>query len=490
MRITPILSNTYANQVNNGNEATPASVESECRARCVNPAKARLVTMTSSQEFVLRTLEEQDIRYIRLWFTDMWGMLKSVVVVPAEIESAFAEGIGFDGSAIEGYSRVAEADTLARPDPSTFQLLPFEGDDGAGLTARMFCDITTPDGQPSWIDPRQILRFQTKKAEEQGFTFHVHPEVEFYLLKTIYTQGQRPEATDLGGFFDQAQNDMAPNFRREAMSALESMGISVEFSHHETAPGQQEIDLRHTDALTMSDNIMTLRYLVKQVALRNGVHASFMPKPFVEYAGSGLHSHLSLFEGEYNAFHDPDDEYYLSETAKRFIAGILHHAPEISAVTNQWVNSYKRVMFGAEAPTAATWGMSNRSALIRVPGYSPQKAKTRRIEVRSLDSACNPYLAYAVLLAAGLKGIEEGHELGEPAEEDIAALTRRERHALGYADLPQTLDQALRKMEKSELVANTLGEKVFEFFLRTKWAEMRDYQAQITPWELETNLPL
>lgn len=276
------------------------------------------------------------------------------------------------------------------------------------------CSATSPPptGSRAGSIHGKFFDSKRKKAEEQGFTFHVHPEVEFYLLKTIYTQGQRPEATDLGGFFDQAQNDMAPNFRREAMSALESMGISVEFSHHETAPGQQEIDLRHTDALTMSDNIMTLRYLVKQVALRNGVHASFMPKPFVEYAGSGLHSHLSLFEGEYNAFHDPDDEYYLSETAKRFIAGILHHAPEISAVTNQWVNSYKRVMFGAEAPTAATWGMSNRSALIRVPGYSPQKAKTRRIEVRSLDSACNPYLAYAVLLAAGLKGIEEGYELG------------------------------------------------------------------------------
>ncbi|MDY6049488.1 MAG: glutamine synthetase family protein [Corynebacterium sp.] len=444
--------------------------------------------MESAHEFVLRTLEEQDIRYIRLWFTDIWGYLKSVVVVPEEIEGAFETGIGFDGSSIEGYSRISEADTLARPDPSTFQLVPFDEYVGGGATARMFCDITTPEGKPSWVDPRQLLRRQMEKAEEQGFSFHVHPEVEFFLVNSVNTQGQPPEPTDYGGYFDQSTADQAPTFRREMMGALEQMGISVEFAHHEAAPGQQEIDLRHTDGLTMADNIMTLRYLVKQVAHRNGVDATFMPKPFAHYAGSGLHSHLSLFEGDYNAFHDPDDPNHLSATGKQFIAGILHHAGEISAVTNQWVNSYKRLMFGDEAPTAATWGVANRSALVRLPGYSVEKASSRRIEVRSLDSACNPYLAYAVLLAAGLKGIAEGYELVDPAEDDISSLTRRERRALGYVDLPRSLDQALRAMEASELVAETLGEHVFEFFLQTKWNEIRDYEAQVTPWELQQGL--
>ncbi|AKK06561.1 glutamine synthetase [Corynebacterium mustelae] len=444
--------------------------------------------MDSQQEYVLRTIEERDIRLVRLWFTDILGSLKSVAVAPAELESAFAEGIGFDGSAIEGFSRISESDTIAMPDPSTFQLLPVDGDDHPIQSARMFCDIMNPDGHASYSDPRQVLRRQVQIAADEGFSCMVSPEIEFYLVENLQTAGQAPKPTDNGGYFDQASYNIAPHFRRDAMFALEDMGIPVEFSHHETSPGQQEIDLRHADALTMADSIMTFRYLMKLIAQRNGVGATFMPKPFQQYAGSAMHTHMSLFEGDINAFHDPDDEFSLSRTAKQFVAGILTHANEISAITNQWTNSYKRILFGNEAPTAATWGVSNRSALVRVPTYRLAKEQSRRVEVRSPDSACNPYLALAVLLGAGLKGIREGYDIPEPAEDDIASLSRRERLALGYVDLPGSLDQALREMEKSEFVADILGEHVFEFFLRNKWREWHDYQQQITSWELLNNL--
>ncbi|MGP5659399.1 type I glutamate--ammonia ligase [Corynebacterium falsenii] len=444
--------------------------------------------MNRQQEFVLRTLEERDIRFVRLWFTDIQGFLKSVAVVPAELEGAFEEGIGFDGSAIEGFSRIAESDTIARPDPSTFQILPFSDSPDGHLSARMFCDIAMPDGEPSWADPRQVLRRQMNNAGTQGFTCYIHPEIEFFLIKSLDTDGYPPVPTDWGGYFDQAVTDEAPAFRAHAISSLERMGISVEFSHHEAAPGQQEIDLRFADALSMADNIMTFRYLIKQVARQNGVSATFMPKPFTEHPGSAMHTHISLFEGDENAFHDPDDELRLSKTAKSFIAGILEHAPEISAVTNQWVNSYKRIASGAEAPRAAAWGASNRSAMVRLPMYTQNKAASRRIEVRSPDSACNPYLAYSVLLAAGLKGVKENYELPAPAEDDVSHMTRRERRAAGFKDLPSDLADALRHMERSELVADALGEHVFEYFLRNKWREWYDYQGQITPWELRHNL--
>jgi glutamine synthetase len=449
-----------------------------------------MVPMSRQQEYVLRTLEERDIRFVRLWFTDVQGYLKSVAVAPAELEGAFAEGIGFDGSSIEGFSRVVESDTIAKPDPSTFQILPLDtaGGDNQVLTARMFCDIAMPDGEPSWADPRQVLRRQLNRAADEGFSCYVHPEIEFFLLKNGDGPDGRPVPADTGGYFDQAVTDAAPLFRQDAISALESMGISVEFSHHEAGPGQQEIDLRFADALSMADNVMSFRYMIKQVATRNNVRATFMPKPFDKYPGSAMHTHMSLFEGENNAFHDPDDQFYLSATAKSFIAGILEHAPEISAVTNQWVNSYKRLTSGAEAPTAATWGASNRSAMIRVPMYTVHKPSSRRVEIRTPDSGSNPYLTYAVLLAAGLKGIRDGYELHPPVEEDVAGMTRRERMAMGYKDLPTDLDLALREMEKSELVADALGEHVFEYFLRNKWQEWKSYQAQVTPWELAHNL--
>ncbi len=449
-----------------------------------------LAGMDRQKEFVLRTLEERDIRFVRLWFTDVLGYLKSVAIAPAELEGAFEEGIGFDGSAIEGFARVSEADMVARPDPSTFQVLPWASSKGHQHSARMFCDITMPDGSPSWADPRHVLRRQLNKAADAGFSCYVHPEIEFFLLKDQLKDGYEPTPADNGGFFDQAVHDAAPNFRRHAIDSLESMGISVEFSHHEGAPGQQEIDLRYADALSMADNVMTFRYLIKEVAIDEGVRATFMPKPFSQYPGSAMHTHMSLFEGENNAFADPDDPNNLSSTARSFIAGILEHAPEISAISNQWVNSYKRLIHGGEAPTAASWGRSNRSALVRVPMYTPNKSSSRRVEIRSPDSACNPYLTFAVLLAAGLRGIEKGYDLPPEAEDDVWSLTDAERRAMGFRTLPGTLDEALQAMERSELVAETLGEHVFDFFLRNKRREWADYRSQVTPWELKEYLSL
>lgn len=439
---------------------------------------------------MLRTLEERDIRFVRLWFTDVLGYLKSVAIAPAELEGAFDEGVGFDGSAIEGFARVFESDMVAHPDPSTFQLLPWTSDSGRQYSARMFCDITMPDGSPAWASSRHVLRRQLGKAAEMGFACYVHPEIEFFLLEPGPYDGSTPVPADDAGYFDQSIHGSAANFRRHAIDALESMGISVEYSHHENAPGQQEIDLRYADALSMADNVMTFRYLIKEIALKEGVRASFMPKPFREHAGSAMHTHLSLFEGEVNAFHSPDDPLQLSDTAKSFIAGILEHANEISAVTNQWVNSYKRLIHGGEAPTAASWGASNRSALVRVPMYSPHKTSSRRIEVRSPDSACNPYLAFAVLLAAGLRGIEQGYELGPEAEDNVWALTPEERRAMGYKELPGTLERALSEMENSELVAEALGEEVFDFFLRNKRQEWANYRSHVTPYELQNYLAL
>src|SRR3954454_8682759 len=383
--------------------------------------------MDRQKEFVLRTLEERDIRFVRLWFTDVLGYLKSVAIAPAELEGAFEEGIGFDGSSIEGFARVSESDTVARPDPSTFQVLPWTTSGGDHHSARMFCDITMPDGSPSWADSRHVLRRQLAKASDLGFSCYVHPEIEFFLLKRGPDDGSPPVPADNGGYFDQAVHDAAPNFRRHAIDALEQMGISVEFSHHEGGPGRQEIDLRYADALTMADNIMTFRYVVKEVAMQQGVNASFMPKPFSGHPGSAMHTHFSLFEGDRNAFHDAEDPYSLSETGRAFVAGVLRHAREITAVTNQWVNSYKRLIVGGEAPTAVCWGHANRSALVRVPMYSPGKASSRRVEVRTLDSACNPYLAYAVIIAAGLEGVQKGYELQPPAEDDVWSLTESER---------------------------------------------------------------
>ncbi len=443
--------------------------------------------MDKQTEFVLRAMEEKDIRFVRLWFTDVLGFLKSVAIAPAELEGALSEGIGFDGSAIQGFARVYEADMVAHPDPSTFQLLPWRGSQQG--TARMFCDIRLPDGSPSFADPRYVLKRSLKKAAELGFTFYTHPEVEFYLFKQPIVPGFPPEPVDQSGYFDHTTSNAGTDFRRKAITLLEQMGISVEYSHHEGGPGQQEIDLRYADALTTADNVMTFRVVIKEVAAMQNMFASFMPKPLTEHPGSAMHTHVSLFEGDTNAFYDASAEYHLSKVGRAFIAGILHHAAEITAVTNQWVNSYKRLIAGGEAPTYICWGQNNRSALVRVPMYKPHKGASARIELRSLDSACNPYLAFAVILNAGLAGIENGYELPEGAEDDVWSLTDRERRALGIKPLPRSLDSAITLMENSELLAETLGEHVFDFFLRNKRAEYAEYRKQVTPQELTKLLP-
>jgi glutamine synthetase len=445
------------------------------------------------QEFVLRTLEERDIRFVRLWFTDVLGTLKSVSVAPAELEAAFEEGIGFDGSAIEGFARVYESDMVAMPDPTTFQVFPFEGG-ASGESARMFCDILLPDGTPSWADPRHVLRRMLSRAAEKGFTFYTHPEIEFFVLENGPQDGSPPIPVDTGSYFEHTSHSVARDFRRQAVLALERIGISVEFSHHEVAPGQQEIDLRYADALTTADNIMTFRHVVKEVALTHQVRASFMPKPFTDQPGSGMHTHLSLFEGERNAFHDAGDPMKLSKVAKAFIAGLLTHAREYTAVTNQWVNSYKRLFplqlpdRITESPAYVCWGHLNRSALVRVPAYG--KPNSARVEVRSLDSACNPYLTFAVMLGAGLKGIEEGYELPPGAEDDVWSLSSAERKAMGYDTLPENLSEAIDVMAGSELVAEVLGEHVFDFFLRNKRAEWEAYRREVTPYERQRYLAL
>jgi glutamine synthetase len=443
--------------------------------------------MDKQQEFVLRTIEERGVKFIRLWFTDVAGTLKSVAVAPAEIEGAFAEGIGFDGSAIEGLARTSEADMLAMPDPSTFQILPWRGT--VDPAARMFCDIATPDGKPAAADPRNVLRRALDKAASLGFSFYVHPEIEFYLLKSpeLGADGL-PQPVDNAGYFDNVPGGTAHDFRRRAVTMLEQLGISVEFSHHEGGPGQNEIDLRYADALSMADNVMTFKTVIKEVAIEQGVYATFMPKPFTNHPGSGMHTHFSLFQGDKNAFFDASAKYHLSNTARQFMAGILRHAPEITLVTNQFVNSYKRLWGGGEAPSYVSWAHNNRSALIRIPLHKPEKAQSTRIEYRAMDSAANPYLAYALLLGAGLKGIENGYDLPAESEDDVWSLTDLERKAMGIESLPQSLDHAIRKLESSELAAEVLGESVFSFVLANKRNEWAEYRSQVTPFEIEQNL--
>ena len=442
--------------------------------------------MDKQRDFVLRTIEERGVKFIRLWFTDVVGTLKSVAITPAEVEGAFAEGLGFDGSAIEGFTRAYEADMLAQPDPATFQILPWRGE--VDPTARMFCDISTPDGEPSLSDPRNVLKRSLAKAADRGFSFYTHPEIEFYLLQSPKLVNGQPVPVDSAGFFDNVPGGTAHDFRRRSVRMLEDLGISVEFSHHEAGPGQNEIDLRYADALTTADNIMTFRTVIKEVAIEQGVYATFMPKPMSGHPGSGMHTHMSLFEGDANAFYDPSGHYQLSTIGKQFVAGLLHHAPEITAVTNQFVNSYKRLWGGDEAPSFVTWGHNNRSALVRVPLYKPGKGQSARVEYRAMDSAANPYLSFSLLLAAGLKGIEEGYELPTEAEDNVWELSDAERRALGYSQLPASLDHAVSLMEDSELVAETLGEQVFNYVLLNKRREWKEYRAQVTPYELESNL--
>ncbi|HZA60358.1 MAG TPA: glutamine synthetase family protein [Actinomycetota bacterium] len=441
------------------------------------------MSLTEEAEFVLRTVEERGIRFIRLWFTDVLGFLKSFAITPAELETAFTEGMGFDGSSIEGFSRIQESDMVALPDPSTFTLTPWRSE---AQVARMFCDIRNPDGTPFDGDPRWVLKQQVDRAASLGFTFYVGPELEYFYFK----DATGTEFLDRGGYFDLTPLDVATDMRKRTVQYLEAMGIPVEYVHHEVAPSQHEIDLRYTDALTMADNVMTYRLTVKEVAQEFGIHATFMPKPVRDVNGSGMHVHQSLFEGERNAFFDAADEYHLSKVARGYIAGILRHAPEITLVLNQWVNSYKRLVPGFEAPVYICWARRNRSALVRVPMYKPGKEQAARIELRSPDPACNPYLAFAAMLAAGLKGVEEEYELPPEASNNIYAMTESERAEAGIDSLPEDLHEATRLAEGSELLRETLGDHVLSYLVRNKREEWDAYKSYVTPFELERYLPL
>jgi len=436
------------------------------------------------KEYVLKTARDKGVRFIRLWFSDILGFHKSFAITSEELEGALEEGMGFDGSSIEGFARIDESDMVARPDPSTFEILPWRPQEG-GAVARMFCDILEPGGAPYKGDPRHCLKRMLERAAKDGFTYYVGPELEYFYFKS--SEGT-PVMLDQGGYFDLTPLDVATDLRRETILALEKMGIGVEYSHHEVAPSQHEIDLRYTDALTMADNTMTYRLVVKEVALQHGVYATFMPKPVFGVNGSGMHTHQSLFKNGRNAFYDEKDEYHLSDIAKGFIAGLLHHAREITAVLNQWVNSYKRLVAGYEAPVYISWARRNRSTLVRVPEYKPGKEGATRVELRSPDPACNPYLAFAVMLAAGLEGVKRKYPLPEPVEEDVYAMSPERRKELGIENLPGNLFEAIEEVEKSELVREALGDHIFEKFVENKRIEWDRYRVQVTNYELERYL--
>jgi glutamine synthetase len=437
------------------------------------------------QDYVMRTVEERGIRFIQLWFTDVLGTPKAFSITPAELENALDEGMTFDGSAIDGFSRVQESDVLAKPDPRTFQILPI-GRNGSGQQiARVVCDIVNLDGTPFDGDPRNVLRRALDKAREKGFSFYAAPEIEYF----YFADHDRTETLDRGSYFDLSVNDLPTELRKETVFTLEEMGVPVEYSQHEDAPSQHEIDLRHTDALSMADTVMTVRLMVKEVASQHGVYATFMPKPIAGVQGSGMHTHFSLFEGDTNAFHDPGDPHGLSKNAKGFIAGLLRHAEEMTAVTNQWVNSYKRLVVGYEAPVYVAWARNNRSAVVNVP-RSKRSADATRIEYRAPDPSCNPYLTFALVLAAGLAGIDEGYDLPPETSANLYQLTPEELHAQGISSLPGSLSDALTAMEGSALVAETLGEHVFEWFLRNKRAEWASYKTHVSQFELDRYLPV
>ena len=432
---------------------------------------------------VVDLVKKHDVNFIRLWFADIHGQLKSFAIPADELEYAFNEGMGFDGSSIKGFARIDESDMIARPDPTTFVILPCKSKEKA--VARMFCDIYEPDGSPYKGDPRYILKVNLEKIKQKGFTFYLGPELEYFYFRS----DKNTEPLDEGGYFDYP-TDAAEDLRRDTILALESMGIKVEYSHHEVAHSQHEIDLRYEDALTMADIVMTHRVIVKEIAKQYNVYATFMPKPIFGQNGSGMHTHQSLFKGDQNVFFDAKDKYYLSDTAKKYIAGILTHIKEFTLVLNQWVNSYKRLVPGYEAPVYICWARRNRSTLVRVPLYKPGKEKATRIELRSPDPACNPYLAFACMLNAGLKGIEKGYQLPEPIEMDVYHLSDEERKKYNIDCLPGSLNRAIEYAENSELLRETLGDHIFEQFITSKKVEWDDYRIRIHPYEIERYLPI
>ena len=432
----------------------------------------------------MRLAKEHDVRFIRLWFTDILGFLKSFAITIDALEKALEEGMGFDGSAIEGFARIDESDMLAMPDPNTFALLPWRPKENA--VARMFCDVTYPGGRLFEGDPRYVLKRNLAHASKLGYTFYVGPELEFFVFKS----SEAPVPIDAGGYFDLTPLDAASDLRRDIILAMEEMGIGVEYSHHEAAPSQHEIDFRYTDALSMADNVMTYRLVVKEIAFKHGYYASFMPKPIADKNGSGMHVNMSLFRGERNAFFEAKDALHLSNTAKHFMAGLLRRAPELTLILNQWVNSYKRLVPGYEAPIYVTWASRNRSDLIRIPMYKPGKEASSRIELRSPDPACNPYLAFSVILAAGLEGVEKRYALPTPTEENASLLTPAERARRGIAQLPDHLGKAIELAEGSALLKRALGEHVYASFLRNKKIEYDRFCRALTDYELKTYLPL
>jgi glutamine synthetase len=437
------------------------------------------------KKHVLEQAKSHDVKFIRLWFTDILGMLKSFAITVEELEGALEEGMGFDGSSIQGFARIDESDMVALPDPATYRLLPWRPHEHRAV-ACMFCDVLRPGGGIFEGDPRYVLKRNLKRAADMGYKFYVGPELEYFYFKN--TGGTTP--LDQGGYFDLTPRDAATDMRQETVLTLEAMGIGVEYSHHEVAFSQHEIDMRYTDALTMADNVMTYRLVVKEVAMKHDVHATFMPKPVYGINGNGMHVHQSLFRGERNAFFEADGPYHLSEVARYYIAGILKHAPEITSVCNQWVNSYKRLVPGYEAPVYVSWARRNRSDLIRVPEYRPGREKATRIEFRSPDPACNPYLAFSVMLAAGLEGIEKKYQVPEPVEENVYEMAEAERTRRGIEVLPASLLEAIQLTEKSELVRKSLGDHVFEAFIQNKKIEWDRYRTQVTEYELEKYLPI
>ena len=436
------------------------------------------------KEYVLKMVKKHGVKFINLWFTDILGFLKSFTITVEELEGALVEGMGFDGSSIEGFARIDESDMVALPDPDTFRLLPWRPKEPA--VARMFCDILKPGGEPFEGDPRYVLKRNLKRAADMGYIFYVGPELEYF----YFQDSKGTQALDEGGYFDLTPLDAATDLRRETVLTLEEMGLGVEYAHHEVAASQHEIDMRYTDALTMADGVMTYRLVVKQIALNHGVYATFMPKPVFGINGNGMHVHQSLFKGDQNAFFDKNDKYHLSKTARCYIAGLLEHAPEITAVTSQWVNSYKRLVPGYEAPVYLSWARRNRSDLIRVPEYRPGREKAIRIELRSPDPACNPYLAFSVMLAAGLEGIEKEYKIPDPVEENVYEMTEEERKRRGIGTLPASLFEAIQLTEKSDMVRKALGDHVFGAFIKNKKIEWDQYRTQVTEYELNRYLPI
>jgi glutamine synthetase len=444
---------------------------------------------TTTPEQILARVEEEDISFIRLWFTDILGQLKSFAVGKDELEGALQDGMGFDGSSITGFNRIEESDMIAMPDTDTFEVLPWRPREKA--VARMFCDVLVPGGEPYEGDPRFVMRRAMARAQEMGFDhYYLGPELEFFYFRSDQLNGGPPEVLDRGGYFDLTTLDAASDLRRETVIALEALGINVEYTHHEVGPSQHEIDMRFADGVRMADNAMTYRIAVKEIAMKYGVYATFMPKPLFGENGSGMHVHQSLFSGDSNAFFDADDEYHLSSTAKSFIAGQLRHAREISALFAQWVNSYKRLVPGYEAPVYIAWSRRNRSALVRVPVYHPGKEQATRAELRCPDPSCNPYLTFAAMLHAGLEGIEKGYELPDPMERNLYDLTADERARLGVEQLPETLGEAIEELAGSELVLKALGEHIFTRYVDLKRAEWDEYRVEVSPWELNRYLSI